>query len=101
MGTDQVKTDINVTLRETLDTHGMNPLDNMASSMQCNFLAPLYADVVDALCYQGMWGFRRIAASYTALGCLQVLLIPLMYTIYRVGRDKLDLSQTKKTELYC
>merc|ERR1712232_970498 len=98
--TDQVRTDINVTLRETLDTHVMDPLDSMANNMQC-FLAPLYADMVDALCYQGMWGFRRIAASYTALGFLQVLLIPLMYTIYKVGRDRLDLSLTKKTELYC
>jgi hypothetical protein len=88
--TDTVSTAINVTLRQTLDTHIMDPLDNMANSMQCNYIAPLYADVVDSFCYQGMWGFRRIAVSYTMLGFLQVLLIPLMYTIYRIGRDVLD-----------
>merc|ERR1712113_1325296 len=90
--TETVKDTIDVTLRDTLNTHIMDPLNNMANSMQCNFLAPLYADVIDSFCYQGMWGYRRIAASYTALGFLMVLLIPLMYTIYRVGRDKLDLG---------
>jgi hypothetical protein len=97
--TDSVRTAIDTDLRNTLDTHVMNPLDAMADSMQCNFLAPLYADLVNSFCYQGMWGFRRIAVSYTTLGFLQVLLIPLMYTIYRLGRDKLDdPTLTQKTD---
>jgi hypothetical protein len=98
--TEVVKSAINVNLRQTLDNHVMGPLDNMADSMQCNFLAPLYANVVDSFCYQSMWGFHRIAVSYSALGFLQLALIPLMYTIYRVGRDKLDepkLTQRKES----
>jgi hypothetical protein len=86
--TDNVKNKINVDMKGLLDNHIMNPLDDMADSMQCNFLAPLYKGVVHAFCFQGMWGFRRIAVSYTTLGFLQVFLIPLMYTIYRVGKDR-------------
>lgn len=98
--TEVVKSAINVTLRQTLDNHVIGPLDNMADSMQCNFLAPLYANLVDTFCYQTMWGFHRIAIAYAALGFGLLTLIPLMYTIYRIGRDKMDkpiLSQRKES----
>jgi hypothetical protein len=80
---EEVKNDINVTMRQLLDEEILSPLDELADSMNCNYLSTLYDGLLESMCFQGMHGFRIISVSYVALGFLQVILIAVMYAIYR------------------
>lgn len=81
-----LKIDINVTMRRLLDEEILQPLDEMAGSMNCNYLGTLYEGLVHSMCYQGVHGFRIIAVSYVALGFLQLVLICVMFAIHLRGR---------------
>jgi hypothetical protein len=81
-----LKSDINVTMRRLLDQEILQPLDEMAGSMNCNYLGTLYDGLVQSMCYQGAHGFRIIAVSYVALGFLQLVLICVMFAIHLRGR---------------
>jgi hypothetical protein len=85
-----LKSDINVTMRRLLDEEILQPLDEMADSMNCNYLGTLYDGLVHSMCYQGVHGFRIIALSYVALGFVQLVLMSVMFAIHRRGSREIS-----------
>jgi hypothetical protein len=84
---DSTKTGIQVSLKDHVDKYVTNPVNSMVAKAQGSFLKAEYADLVDALCYKGVVGFRKLARAYAANGAFTLFLILFSYSLWRHGVD--------------
>eukprot|EP00418_Pyrodinium_bahamense_P005192 CAMPEP_0179019950 /NCGR_PEP_ID=MMETSP0796-20121207/5131_1 /TAXON_ID=73915 /ORGANISM="Pyrodinium bahamense, Strain pbaha01" /LENGTH=583 /DNA_ID=CAMNT_0020715751 /DNA_START=171 /DNA_END=1922 /DNA_ORIENTATION=- len=81
------KTKIATNLQTAVEDNIIQPVEDIVEQAQCSFLKSAYADLVNGLCYRGVVGFSSVAQAYVANGVLTVLLIMLMYAVWRVSVD--------------
>merc|ERR1719401_2176267 len=85
-----VLTGINVDMQDAVNEYMLDPIDRIANGVTCGFMVALYQETIDALCYQGVVGLRAIARSYVACAVLTVLLMILMYGVWRRSIDNVN-----------
>jgi hypothetical protein len=80
-------------IKTIVDTHIISLIDKVADGATCGFLGKTFRELIDGFCYQGVWGFDRIASSYVASAVFTLILIFVMYGLWRVSVD--NISQWK------
>jgi len=82
---------INNQTRIIVEKYLITPIKEVADGITCGFFGTFYREVVDSLCYQGVFGIRRIAWSYVSTGILTIVFIALMFTMWRRLSDNKNL----------
>jgi hypothetical protein len=85
---------INGEMRNLVEAHIVSPINDIVDGIQCNWLSAYYQETVWGVCYQGVVGLNRIGAVYVALGLLLVLLIAIMYALWRRAVDNVKLRDS-------
>eukprot|EP00933_Yihiella_yeosuensis_P020652 TRINITY_DN16509_c0_g2_i1.p1 TRINITY_DN16509_c0_g2~~TRINITY_DN16509_c0_g2_i1.p1 ORF type:complete len:898 (+),score=144.46 TRINITY_DN16509_c0_g2_i1:216-2696(+) len=78
---------ISVDMKKVVDTNVLAKIDAVANGVTCGFLNQAYQNVIDGMCFTGVVGFIQVADSYVACAALSLLLIILMYTVWRISVD--------------
>merc|ERR1712226_1561002 len=89
----EIKDEINVGLQQLMVEHITGPIDNFANGVTCGFLSEHYRELVDGFCYQGVYGLRTIGWCYVACGCLALLLIIVVHSVWRRAVDNVKFWQ--------
>jgi len=69
-------------MQRLVQEHVLEPLDGAMDGAACGFLADRYREMVDALCYQSVFGFWVVGWSYVACGVVGALLTVFNYHIW-------------------
>merc|ERR1711966_455789 len=86
---------INGDMRNLLMDQVISPFRTIIDGIQCNWLAEYYQETVWGVCYQGVGGMTKIGAVYVGLGFLLVLLIVIMYALWRRAVDNVKLRDAR------
>jgi len=78
-------------MRALLEAEIFSPILAIIDGIQCNWLSEHYQEVINGFCYQGVVGANRIGAVYVAVGMLLVVLIVVMYALWRRAVDNVKL----------
>ncbi|CAL1157870.1 unnamed protein product [Cladocopium goreaui] len=65
---------IQVNLKNLLDVNFLDKIATVGNGVTCGFMGTTYRDVVNGLCYGGVWGIKAVASSYTACAVLTLFL---------------------------
>lgn len=68
----------------------LGDIDNMTAGVTCGFLPEAYRASIDAICFQSLIGFRRLANSYVSCAIITILLMVLMYGTWRWQIDNVN-----------
>jgi len=93
-------TKINVDMRNLVDTNIIQKITTVAEGLTCGFLGVAYQEFIDATCYAGVWGFTQISTSYVACGVLTLILVIMMYFVWRISIDNFNSNNAAKVEPY-
>jgi len=78
---------LNTDLRYLLEEHLIEPLEIVSDGINCGVIATIYREMIDSFCYQGVSGFGTIANSYNFCGGVTIVLIAMMYAVWRRVTD--------------
>jgi len=81
---------INDGLRNAVTNTFIAAIDRFANGAGCGFLGLLYREMIDGLCYQGIFGLGKITEAYVGVLILVVMLIILSYALWRRVKDNYD-----------
>lgn len=81
-----IATDMKALVEENL----LQPIEHVVEGVTCGFMATMYQDFVDGMCFRGVWGFTAIVASYVASAVLTIFLVILVYFIWRFALDSYE-----------
>jgi len=90
---------INNQTRAIVEKHLLTPIEEVANGVTCGFFGTFYREVVESLCYQGVFGIRRIGWSYVSTGILTVIFIVLMFSMWRRLSDNRNLWEEEGKRL--
>jgi hypothetical protein len=90
---------INKDMRRIVMKYLVDPVEEVANGVRCGFLGKFYREVVEAFCYQGIYGFRIIGWSYASSGILTIFFIVLMFAVWRRLIDNVNLWKPEDTTL--
>jgi len=80
-------TGINVGMKKLVDDAVISKITTFADGVTCGFLGKSYKAFVKSTCYAGVAGFIDIANSYVACGVLTLIMVILMYFVWRISVD--------------
>lgn len=88
---------IAVDMRALLESDVFAPITAIVDGIQCNWLSEHYQETINGVCYQGVVGMNQIGTVYVAVGVLLVLLIIIMYALWRRAVDNVKLRDATLT----
>eukprot|EP00929_Paragymnodinium_shiwhaense_P060015 TRINITY_DN3000_c0_g1_i1.p1 TRINITY_DN3000_c0_g1~~TRINITY_DN3000_c0_g1_i1.p1 ORF type:complete len:846 (+),score=247.23 TRINITY_DN3000_c0_g1_i1:107-2644(+) len=74
-------------LQSLVDQYILQEIDTVADGAGCGFLGLTYRAMVDGFCFQGVYGLVSIAGAYVATAVLVLILIVVMYILWRISAD--------------
>eukprot|EP00930_Biecheleria_cincta_P034453 TRINITY_DN23813_c0_g2_i1.p1 TRINITY_DN23813_c0_g2~~TRINITY_DN23813_c0_g2_i1.p1 ORF type:complete len:994 (+),score=157.91 TRINITY_DN23813_c0_g2_i1:34-2982(+) len=80
-------TKVNVDMRGLITGKILRPVYDVVEAFDCTFMTPLYRDLIDGMCYQGMRGFGTLSFNYVATAMLMIVLSLSMFCIWRKAHD--------------
>lgn len=97
-----VGNDVTSGLHDVVYQYVVNPVTTIADGVTCGFMGQYYGDLINGMCYQGVYGFHEIGVSYVTCGGFCIVFILLMYIIWRRAIDNVNtgfLPQVKEVEI--
>lgn len=92
---DNTKTSIVTGLRALLNKHLLEPIAGLVAGMTCNFLGLSFQAFIDGLCFQAVVGFDSIANSYVGCAVISMMLVIVMYIVWRLRIDNYNCAKEK------
>eukprot|EP00933_Yihiella_yeosuensis_P007606 TRINITY_DN11271_c0_g1_i1.p1 TRINITY_DN11271_c0_g1~~TRINITY_DN11271_c0_g1_i1.p1 ORF type:complete len:864 (-),score=147.75 TRINITY_DN11271_c0_g1_i1:169-2760(-) len=81
---------VQVDLKTTVDKFLIKPIRGVMNLLNCGFLTTFFKGLIDGMCYKSVVGFDQIAKSYVACAFVSILLVLLMYIIWRRHIDNIN-----------
>lgn len=78
---------ITVDMKSLVDTQVIDKITEFADGVTCGFLGKSYRKFVRSACYAGGVGFIEIYQAYVASGVLTLVLVIIMYFVWRIAVD--------------
>jgi len=91
--TSEVFTNIVTDLQALVDDFMVDPLNEIANGIDCEFLGTFLQDSVNAFCYQSLQGVKGVANSYLVVVALEIILAIAMYIVWRLSIDSYNKRQ--------
>jgi hypothetical protein len=82
-------------MRKTVQKYVFDPLDEVVDGMLCGFLGLIYREMVEGLCYQGVYGLGNITQMYHWVLIWLMVLIFLAFLLWRFNSDNIAKQKTK------
>jgi len=82
-----IKDTVVVGMKGIVDEFIITPINITVNSSKCHFLETTYSGLVDGLCYQLVWGLVSVSSAYLACGVLTLIMIVLIYGVWRRSYD--------------
>jgi len=86
----RVISEVNTSLRSLVEEHLFAQVDTVLSGADCSFLATHWSELVQGLCFQSVRGFNEIGASYAVCALLALLMVLIMYIVWRCAIDNVN-----------
>merc|ERR1740139_884271 len=80
-------------LKGLLDLHLLQKIGKLVAGVTCNFLGISYQGFIDGLCFQAVVGFDSIANSYVACAVFSMILVIVMYGVWRLRIDNYNVAE--------
>jgi len=81
---------ITVDMKSLVDTQVIDKISEFADGVTCGFLGKSYRKFVRSACYAGGVGFIEIYQAYVASGVLTLVLVIIMYFVWRIAVDNFN-----------
>jgi len=81
---------VNVELRDHVNQGIVGPIVRVADGITCGWLPANYQSMVNGLCFQGVWGLRKIGQAYVLSGAFILVLVVAMYAVWRRAVDNVN-----------
>eukprot|EP00929_Paragymnodinium_shiwhaense_P066463 TRINITY_DN3333_c0_g1_i2.p1 TRINITY_DN3333_c0_g1~~TRINITY_DN3333_c0_g1_i2.p1 ORF type:complete len:844 (+),score=219.62 TRINITY_DN3333_c0_g1_i2:76-2607(+) len=85
-------------MKASVSLYLLKPIEVMVERVTCNFMHTALVGFKDGMCFQGVPGLRMIGYSYVACGVLGLILILVVYVIWRRTIDNVNAWDKKKLE---
>lgn len=89
----QKQSGISTTLKNLVFEFFINPMFSIFDGLTCGFMPAFWQEVVNSLCFQGVYGVRRIGQGYTMSAFFIMILGISMYVVWRRTIDNVNCSQ--------
>lgn len=83
---------INTDLKNLVYQYIVDPISNIIDGITCGWLPVHWQSMVDGMCYQGVWGLRKIGQGYVTSAVFMIFYIIAMYAIWRRTVDNYNSS---------
>jgi len=83
---------INVNMRNLVNRNVIAKIQRVADGLTCGLLGTFYQEFIDGTCYAGVWGFTQISKAYVATGALTLVLVIIMYVVWRISIDNYNVN---------
>lgn len=80
-------TGINVDMKGLVNTNVNKKIETFGDGVTCGFLGDAYQEFIRSVCYSGVVGFTKVSYSYVACGVLTLVLVIIMYIVWRIAVD--------------
>jgi len=91
--TTQSFTKIQTNLKTLLDQYFLSKITTIGNGVTCGFMGETYKGVIDGMCYGGVWGVQAVSSSYAACAVVTLLLVIIMYILWRLSLDNVAADQ--------
>jgi len=91
--TTQSFTKIQTNLKTLLDQYFLSKITTIGNGVTCGFMGESYKGVIDGMCYGGVWGVQAVSSSYAACAVVTLLLVIIMYILWRLSLDNVAADQ--------
>lgn len=91
------KDKITLDMKGLVDQYVIKSIERVADGLTCGFLGKIYQKLIDGACYSGVWGFSQISTSYVICASLTLVLVIMMYIVWRISVDNFNLNNKKNT----
>jgi hypothetical protein len=81
---------ITTDLKDLVFQYMINPLFRMFDGLNCGFLPGFWQATVDSLCFQGVYGMRKIGSGYNLTAFFIMILAISMYILWRRTIDNVN-----------
>jgi len=86
----EVGAGIAVGLKGLVQADVIDPVMRIANGMTCGFMGRYYREAIDGVCFQSIVGFTWIGQCYTGVGVMALLIVVLMYGVWRRAVDNVN-----------
>jgi len=77
-------------LYNLVNAYILGPILQIANGVTCGWMGQIYSQMVDGMCFQGVYGLKALSDAYIACACFAVPIIPIMYLQWRRGVDNIN-----------
>eukprot|EP00930_Biecheleria_cincta_P069111 TRINITY_DN56893_c0_g1_i1.p1 TRINITY_DN56893_c0_g1~~TRINITY_DN56893_c0_g1_i1.p1 ORF type:complete len:856 (+),score=125.32 TRINITY_DN56893_c0_g1_i1:49-2616(+) len=85
--TTDTMTQISQDMKTLVNTKILDKIDTVAAGVTCGFMGSMWQRIIDGFCYGGVNGFVSIVAAYNACAALTLILVILIYIVWRITFD--------------
>lgn len=71
----------------------IDEIAGIADGVNCGFMPVFVQNVVDGLCFQGVYGFKMVANSFVISAIFVIILAISQYALWRVSIDRVELEE--------
>jgi hypothetical protein len=89
---------INNELRSTIQTTFIDAIDRVADGAGCGFLGMLYREMIEGLCYRGIYGLGKFLDAYIWVPVMICIMIIQAYLLWRWKLDNLEAARKRLEE---
>jgi len=82
--------EIKTSLKNLVDEFLIDPVTNLVNGLTCGWLPPYYHGFIDGLCFQTVWGLRRIGQAYVMCASFTLVFVFTMYIVWRRSVDNVN-----------
>lgn len=91
--TDSTMTKISTDMKQLVNTNILDKIDNLATGVTCGFMGTMWQRIIDGFCFNGVIGFISIVASYNSCASVTLVLVILLYIVWRITFDNYQFRQ--------
>lgn len=74
-------------MQSTVNTEILDKISSISEGLRCGIFGINYQKFINGFCYKGAWGLRAMASSYAATSALTLLVVLLLYVVWRIALD--------------
>jgi len=89
-------TKINVQMKSLVTKDVTSRISTFADGVTCGFLGNSYQKFIESACYAGVVGFTQVSFAYVACGVLTLLLVIIMYIVWRIAVDNYNTNKDRQ-----
>jgi hypothetical protein len=85
-------------MQALFEEHIITKAEGISQHVTCNYLADFYRELINGVCYQGVWGLQHVAHSYIWAAVLNLFLVVTMFVVWWRSKNNFDCWKPNRKE---